>query len=35
MARAVPPDANLALLRRQVDHAEIHNHAAELLEGLR
>ena len=35
VAQAVPRDANLVLLRRKGDHVEIHNHAAELLEGVR
>ena len=35
VAQAVPQDANLVLLRRKGDHVEIHNHAAELLEGVR
>jgi len=35
VAQAVPSDANLVLLRRKGDHVEIHNHAAELLEGVR
>jgi energy-coupling factor transporter ATP-binding protein EcfA2 len=35
VAQAVPRDANLVLLRRKRDHVEIHNHAAELLEGVR
>lgn len=35
VAQAVPRDANLVLLRRRGDHVEIHNHAAELLEGVR
>ena len=34
VAQAVPPDANLVLLRRKGDHVEIHNNAAELLEGV-
>jgi hypothetical protein len=35
VAQAVPRDANLVLLRRKGDHVEIHNNAAELLEGVR
>jgi energy-coupling factor transporter ATP-binding protein EcfA2 len=35
VAQAVPRDANIVLLRRKGDHVEIHNHAAELLEGVR
>lgn len=35
VSQAVPRDANLVLLRRRGDHVEIHNHAAELLEGVR
>lgn len=35
VSQAVPRDANLVLLRRKGDHVEIHNHAAELLEGVR
>jgi hypothetical protein len=35
VAQAVPREANLVLLRRKGDHVEIHNHAAELLEGVR
>jgi hypothetical protein len=35
VAQAVPRDANLVLLRRKGDYVEIHNHAAELLEGVR
>jgi len=34
-AQALPRDANLVLLRRKGDHVEIHNQAAELLEGVR
>jgi energy-coupling factor transporter ATP-binding protein EcfA2 len=35
VSQAVPRDANLVLLRRKGDHVEIHNHAEELLEGVR
>ena len=35
VAQAVPADANLVLLRRKGDYVEIHNNAAELLEGVR
>ncbi len=35
VSQAVPRDANLVLLRRRGDHVEIHNNAAELLEGVR
>jgi energy-coupling factor transporter ATP-binding protein EcfA2 len=35
VAQVVPRDANLVLLRRKGDHVEIHNHAVELLEGVR
>jgi hypothetical protein len=35
VAQAVPRDANLVLLRRKGDYVEIHNHAQELLEGVR
>jgi energy-coupling factor transporter ATP-binding protein EcfA2 len=35
VSQAAPRDANLVLLRRKGDHVEIHNHAAELLEGVR
>jgi hypothetical protein len=35
VAQAVPQDANFVVLRRKGDHVEIHNHAAELLEGVR
>lgn len=35
VSQAVPRDANLVLLRRRGDHVEIHNQAAELLEGVR
>ncbi len=35
VSRAVPSDANIVLLRRKGDHVEIHNQAAELLEGVR
>jgi energy-coupling factor transporter ATP-binding protein EcfA2 len=34
-AQSIPRDANLVLLRRKGDHVEIHNQAAELLEGVR
>ncbi|HXV65312.1 MAG TPA: AAA family ATPase [Vicinamibacteria bacterium] len=35
VAQAMPREANLVLLRRRGDHVEIHNQAAELLEGVR
>ncbi len=35
VCQAVPRNANLVLLRRKGDHVEIHNHAAELMEGVR